>query len=376
MTHDVAAGTHHDQLRQMFGAAAGRVVGPADAAAMLGIGRAQLNRLALDDASFPTSVTILGTQRYWWRSGIEIWASLHRPRRLGGHGPFGREAAAILALAEAASAELRHPGVIMEHFWLALVDPAAPGIVRDVLASVAVDRSEVLSALVRSLPPGDQEGYAPSRRMSPHVQRVMSEAAPRAVELTGGVVGASAIALALLEDWPSTHRDRFRSGGGPVSNWLHRRGLDREMLRERIVNRTQDRGRLDSLEFRRLPKRRPARSGRHPGDLPDLAPNPLGHDPRERYPWGSTFARRSDGRSWVEGGRRYFFFYDRDRFRIRTTDDRPVGYWWQVEPRPPHGGAPKRSRGAVVLPPPPNDVEWPERLPAWRRPLVVRRSAR
>jgi len=30
-----------------------------------------------------------------------------------------------------------------DHFWVALADPAAPGVVRGVLASLGIDRSEI-----------------------------------------------------------------------------------------------------------------------------------------------------------------------------------------------------------------------------------------
>jgi predicted DNA-binding transcriptional regulator AlpA len=348
----------------------------AGAASLLGVTRSHVNRLAIDDRTFPRPFTTLAGSRYWWRSGIELWASLHRRSRHEAHGSFGREAARLLELAEAAASDLRHSGVGDIHFWLALVDRAAPGVVPKVLGSMGVDRGEVMPAVLRALPVGEDDGYPPGLRMNAHVQQIVGRAARHSAELRTERIGAAAIALSLLDEWPVS-RDMRRPGGGPVTWWLFRRGLDVGELRRRIARCAADPGAAAQLDRTALPKRRPPKTRRRPSQLRELAPNPLGHDPWERHPWGSTFARRTTGKSWVEDGRQYFFFYDRDRYRIRTADGRPVGYWWQIEPRPKPGRRAKGSKGAVVLPAPSGDVEWPERLAAINRDqLLARRSRR
>jgi predicted DNA-binding transcriptional regulator AlpA len=345
------------------------------AASLLGVTRSHVNRLAIDDRTFPRPFTTLAGRRYWWRSGIELWASLHRPSRHEAHGSFGPEAARLLELAEAAASDLRHSGVGDIHFWLALVDRAAAGVVRAVLESLSVDEAEVRAAILRAYPVGEDEGYLPGLRMNAHVQQIVGRAARHSAELGTDRVGAAAIALSLLDEWPVS-RNMRRPGGGPVTWWLFRRGLDVGELRGRIARCAADPGAAARLDRAALPKRRPPRTRRRPSQLRDLAANPLGHDPWDRHPWGSTFARRTTGKSWVEDGRQYFFFYDRDRYRIRTADGRPVGYWWQIEPRPKPGRPFKGSKGAVVLPAPSGDVEWPERLAAFRRESLRARRRR
>jgi hypothetical protein len=56
----------------------------------------------------------------------------------------------------------------------------------------------------------------------------------------------------------------------------------------------------------------------------ELAPNPLGHDPRRRRPWGSRGFGVPLGRPPKQGmlGRQYFI--DRDGYPVLTTDGRPV----------------------------------------------------
>jgi hypothetical protein len=338
------------------------VVDAGQAGELLGVSRRRVNAMALDDRTFPHSYTVIGGERLWYRAGIELWAAAHRPERAAAHGVYGPDAAAVLRLAEDTAHEFCHAGVGDDHLWVALVDSAAPGIVRDVLGSLGVDREELLVPLLRAWPPGDGDGYAPRETMSPAVQAQLAKAADHLPTFGATRAGAEAIALALLDDWPKPTRDPFRRGGCTVTFWLARRGLDPEVVRERVVRAATDRRELASFDVRRLPKRRPnARRRPRPG-VTVLAPNPLGHDPRERHPWGSIFARRTNGKAWIEAGRQYFFFYDRDRFRVMTTDDAPVGYWWQVDPPPTARRAPKGSRREAVLPKPGDDIEWPERL--------------
>ena len=348
----------------------------AQVAELLGVTRRRVNAMALDEPTFPRAFTVIGGARLWYRPGIEIWAAGHRPARQGAHGIFGPEAGAVLRMAEAIAAAFRQTGIGEDHFWLALVDPAAPGVARDALASLGVDREEVLPALLRAWPPADVDGYPPAQRMSPYVQLQVSKAADHREELGAEKAGADAIALGLLDDWPKATRDRFARRGCAVTSWLAYRGLDANELRGRIVRGSRDPGLIASLEPRVLPKRRPPSRRPRRRNEPKLAPNPLGHDPRDRHPWGSIFATRIDGKAWIEDGRQYFFFYDRDRYRVMTAQGAPIGYWWDANPRLKPGQRPRGSRREVVLPQPGPDVRWPERLSMDPRSgLLARRHA-
>jgi hypothetical protein len=338
------------------------VVDAGQVADLLGVSRRRVNGMALDERTFPRSFTVIGGERLWYRAGVELWAAAHRPKRATAHGVYGPDAGAVLRLAEGIGRQLRHGGVGDDHLWVALVDDAAPGVVRDVLASLGVDRAELLIPFLRAWPPGDEEGDPAGERMTPAVQLVLAKAGAHLATLHATRAGAEAMALALLDDWPKRTRDRFRRGGCSVTFWLQRRGLDPALVRERIVRASIDHDELATFDVRRLPKRRPSVRRRARPDAVALARNPLGHDPRERRPWGSIFARRTNGKAWIEENRQYFFFYDRDRFRIVTADGAPVGYWWQVDPPPTVRRPAKGSRGETVLPMPGDDIEWPERL--------------
>jgi hypothetical protein len=97
--------------------------------------------------------------------------------------------------------------------------------------------------------------------------------------------------------------------------------------------------------------------------------NPLGRDPWDRHPWGSSFATRQDGRSYRAEGAQWFFFRDADGYFVRTIDGRPIGYRWMLD-KPLKGL--RRGRGLrrltrigqgkmEVLPMPPPDIAlWPD----------------
>ena len=53
-----------------------------------------------------------------------------------------------------------------------------------------------------------------------------------------------------------------------------------------------------------------------------LAPNGLGNDPLERFPWGSRWVRRDDGRGIVIDDEPFQFLEDADGFPIVTMNGR------------------------------------------------------
>ena len=89
-------------------------------------------------------------------------------------------------------------------------------------------------------------------------------------------------------------------------------------------------------------------------------PNPLGHDPWVRHPWGSGFARDREGRHLKLDGWLWFFYIDADGYYVRTADGRPVGYRYRDFTK-----APKRLPGrpkTEALPMPPFPIlDWPDR---------------
>ena len=98
----------------------------------------------------------------------------------------------------------------------------------------------------------------------------------------------------------------------------------------------------------------------------ELAPNPLGHDPWTRFPWGAAFARTRDGQHLKVDGEVWFFKTDGDGFYIRAPDGRPVGYRYRMDPPP------RIRRGTrwikpvngfmEILPMPPVEMaDWPDR---------------
>jgi len=92
-------------------------------------------------------------------------------------------------------------------------------------------------------------------------------------------------------------------------------------------------------------------------------PNPLGHDPWDRHPWGAAFAVDQAGRHLSVDGEYWFFKTDADGFFIRMRDGRPLGYRYRVITEPPRPGdpPPKPVNGSMeTLPMSPADVAyWP-----------------
>jgi hypothetical protein len=97
-----------------------------------------------------------------------------------------------------------------------------------------------------------------------------------------------------------------------------------------------------------------------------LAPNPLGHDPWTRMPWGAAFARTRDGHHLRVDGAAWFFKVDGDGFFVRAADGRPVGYRYRVEPPPrlrrgQHFIKPVNGFLEVLPMPPVEMADWPDR---------------
>ena len=105
-----------------------------------------------------------------------------------------------------------------------------------------------------------------------------------------------------------------------VLGWLAGRGILAEQVRQRVVDATEGVA-LPTPPERLTP---PPPVAPDPLAALDLAPNPLGHDPRRRLPWGSRGFGVPLDRPPSKGmvGRQYFV--DRDGYPVLTSDGRPV----------------------------------------------------
>jgi predicted DNA-binding transcriptional regulator AlpA len=342
----------------MFGVPAERVAGSREVAQLLGVTRQRVGQLARADKTFPRPGTVLSGGPVWHRAGIEAWVAAHGRAGSAG-GRMQPTVGELLAAAERASRELRHGYVSREHFWLVLADPAFASAVGQALASLGVDEDETRRAFLFATPIGEK--VRRSTRMNPAVQQQLERADRRACDHERDAVTDIDVALAWLD------ADDAEDGRDLVLGYLARRGLDRAELRRRLLAIEADASAAQSFERRELPKPRPRRRKRpRPAWLPPLMPNPLGRDPWERHPWGSSFAMRQDQRMYKADNAQWFFYFDADGYFVRTTDGRPVGYRWPVEEGAVKRLAlrakryPTRRARMEVLPMPTSDVAyWP-----------------
>jgi hypothetical protein len=334
----------------------GSLLGAVDIAVLLGVSRQRVSQLKRADPTFPPSG--LGTRegvRLWRRAGIEAWAAMHRPARAEAGGRFAGDAAALLLAAERIAAEARHWWVDSAHVWTAACRGEVGRPLVDTLASLGITAAEP-EALFDGMR-GTDERPRHTLGMTPRFQTFLARADRRAAKDGRDRVTAVDILLAFVD----APRDRDQSGRMRpeelVLNLLERRGLDLDELRRRLLAVEADAGAVSAFEVRRLRRQRRARAReRLPGV--ELAPNPLGHDPRARHPWGSAFGRTRDGRSLVIDGEQWFFTIDGDGFFIRTADGRPIGYRWRVRPKPRRHPV---SGTLEVLPMPPVELaDWPD----------------
>jgi hypothetical protein len=330
-----------------------------DVAELLSVSRERVGQLLRSDPTFPRPFNEQ-FGRIWWRAGVEAWIAVHRLVRARPDNPFRGEAAEVIRLAEAEAIARCHSYVGTWHVWLALARPEAPGAVRDVFGSLGVDVEESRRAATFGDAPGDV--IPRSHRMNPRTQDLLGRAV-RVAQGHDGIVLATDLAIGWIDgDETSVGHRRTRGATrrfrrDPVLQYLERRGLDVDEFRRRLVAARDDPAAAAAFDVRALPKRRPARPAERKPDWLDLAPNPLGHDPWERRPWGSAFAIDKNDQMLKVDGEQWFFDVDRDGFFVRTRDGRPVGYRW---PHPP-----RRHDGPVngfleVLPRPPASVAyWP-----------------
>jgi hypothetical protein len=331
-----------------------RVLGSREIGGLFGVTRQRVGQIRRDDPSFPGPVTWLSGGPLWYRAGIEAWASIHRPGTTAS-GRFGPEAVRVLDGAESAARNRGHKFLSDFHLWLAFIDGGPAGPVMRVLATMGFDHRQAIAAI----PGFAMGGVGPSlvQPMNPAVQKVLETAAGRAAAGDRDITEPD-IAVGLID------HDRVREGrrADGLLDHLEGRALDIRELRRRLDVAAIDSSAISAFEPRTLTRHDlRTRASRRP--TLEVAPNPLGRDP-----WvgghGTAFGVRRDGRSLVVDGEQWFFLIDADGFYIRTSDGRPVGYRYRIEPPPrPDDGDPRPVNGFIeALPMPPDDVaDWPHR---------------
>lgn len=335
----------------------------AEVAELLGLSRQRVGQLAAKDPTFPRSGAWRNGSRLWHRAGIEAWAAELRSGRIDPN-PMAGAVVRLVRHARARSAELGFNLIDSPMFWLGFFDVAEDRRVADVLATVGVSRDDVDRTLERIYVP---RGLPLGPTMSPHVQQQLGRMARRAREAERTEPTELDVAITLLQD---EIREIAEARPKSETNWLggrrgdavlmalERRGLDPVELRQRLEWVEVSPASIVTfapLTLKRLRTQR-RRTPARPPWLPELAKNPLGHDPWAMGGFGSVFFLTPDGREYMVDGYQWFFHVDADGYPVRTLDGRPVGYRWQMDPP-----AKEQVRDFEVLPMPPDPVgNWPD----------------
>ena len=345
-------------MERQWGWSEGSLMGATDVAAHLGVTRQRISQLKRDDPTFPPSGVGAYGARLWRRTGIQAWAAMHRPNRPEAGGRFVGDAADLLLAAEQVAAERKMWWVEAGHVWAAVAAGAAGSPLAEVLARTGFT-SEAVDQYLQAMR-GTRTRGPTTLGMTPRLQTFLSKADRRAAKADRDRVSTIDVLMAFVDAPRMTHpRLRRARPEDNTLDALERRGLDIDELRRRLLAVEVDPDAALTFEERQLkkPRKRTARPV-----LPgvDLAPNGLGHEPRTRVPWGSSFGRTRDERSLIINGERWFFMFDGDGFYVRTADGRPVGYRWRLRPK----RVRKRPVNGMVevLPMPPVELDgWPDR---------------
>lgn len=291
-----------------------QLVTAAEAARLLGVTRQRVMELAAPGADFPPAVRTSTGGRVWPRADMQAWAATHPDQRPvftgpdvpsdGGHPP---QIWKVTNHAAGEAQELNHPWIGDDHLVLGMLHPDCPGAARTVLESFGIRPEPFRRAFIASM--GDPWDAKPTHTaLSPAAQLVLERANLEAARLADAEVASEHVLLALIS------RGHFPTG------WVAHSGITAAAVRQRVVDATE------GVELPEPPEHLepPSPPEADPADALDLAPNPLGHDPRRRGPWGSRGFGVPLDRPPKEGmlGRQYFV--DRDGYPVLTTDGRPV----------------------------------------------------
>jgi predicted DNA-binding transcriptional regulator AlpA len=290
-----------------------QLVTAAEAARLLGVTRQRVLELAASAADFPPAEPTSTGGRVWPRMAVQAWAASHPEQGpvftgpdLPPDGGHPRQIWAVLNRAADEAHQLNHPWIGYEHLVLGMLHPDCPGAARRVLESFGIRPEPFRQAFILTM--GDPWEPKPSHTtLSPATQLVLERANLEAARLADAEVASEHVLLALI-GW-----GRF------PTRWVARSGITADLVRQRVMDATEGVG---------LPEAPPLEPPPHAeADLAytlDLAPNPLGHDPRRRRPWGSRGFGVPLDRPPKKGmlGRQYFI--DRDGYPVLTTDGHPV----------------------------------------------------
>ena len=189
-----------------------------------------------------------------------------------------------------------------------MLHPDCPGAARPVLESFGIRADPFRHAFILSM--GDPWDTTPTyRTLPPATQLVLERANLEAARLADAEVASQHVLLALIS------RGHFPTG------WIARSGITADAVRQRVMDATEG-----VVLSEAAPLEPPPPSQAPWAHAPDLAPNPLGHDPRRRRPWGSRGFGVPLGRPPKRGGWAGQYFIDRDGYPVLTTDGQPVHF--------------------------------------------------
>lgn len=334
----------------------GSLLGAAEVASLLGVTRQRVSQLKRDNPTFPPSGIGGFGASLWRRAGIQAWAAMHRPDRPEAGGRFVGEAARLLVASEQTAAEAGHSFVEAGHLWSAVCDGVAGSPLATTVSGVGINKAEV-NAYLETLRGTDTRPHR-TLGMNPRFQMFIVTADQRAAKSSRANVSVFDFLFAFVDSPREPDLSGRKQPGEHLLDLLERRGLDIDELRRRLLALEADPDAAADFESRPL-RRRGRRAARPLLPGVELAPNPLGHDPRTRQPWGAAFGRTRDERSLVVDGEQWFFTIDGDGFYIRAADGRPIGYRYRIRPKPRH--RPTNGFHEVLPMPPVELADWPDR---------------
>ena len=214
--------------------------GTAEAAELLGLSRSGIERLVLDDPTFPRPTAVLSAGRLWNTTELLAWAKDHPRRQLRRPrhpADLGLSLSRILMAAYRAARRVGDTVVSLEDLWLALGDHDIPGPAEQILEGLGVQISEVERHLREQAeatpnaarPSGERLPRDDGLRATPLLQVTVERANYYVAELRDDTLDSRHLLLALLDEW---QHDR-------ASLVLHSLGLDPAELRARAINWTQ-----------------------------------------------------------------------------------------------------------------------------------------
>jgi predicted DNA-binding transcriptional regulator AlpA len=292
-----------------------QLVTAAETARLLGLTRQRVLELVGSTDDFPPAVPTATGGRVWPRVAVQAWAATHPDPGPVFTGPdvppdYGhpRQIWAVMNRAADEARELNHPWIGDEHLVLGMLHPNCPGAARPVLESFGIQADPFRQALIASM--GDPWETTPTHRtLPPATQLVLERANLEAARLADAEVASEHVLLALIS------RGHFPTG------WIVRSGITAEVVRQRVLDATE------GVALSEVAPLEPPPPSQAPwAHAPDLAPNPLGHDPHRRRPWGSRGFGVPLGRPPKQGGWAGQYFIDRDGYPVLTTDGQPVHF--------------------------------------------------